>query len=118
MADELRELRKTAGQKSVSKMKLFEISAEIERLKHHTATTPHSASYTTNKSTPAVEAKVKDVKKAKEVEFAVVPKVVASTKKVSVAKEKVVEKKAPLKKIAEKAPVKKGKKVEVVSESE
>jgi len=71
MAEELRELRKTAGNKSVSKMKMFEISAEIERLKHHTSTTPHTASYTTNKSTPKVESKIKNVKEAKEAEFPV-----------------------------------------------
>lgn len=119
METELRELRKTSGVKPVSKMKLFEISAEIERLKHQRATTPHSASYTSNKSTPELEVKVKGVKKAKEAEFPVAPKAVGSGKKKAVAKEEVVEKKMPVKKSAEKVVGKKAKKVvEVVSESD
>ena len=51
MADELRELRKTSGPRPVSKMKLFEISAEIERLKNVRATTPAVASYNGSKNT-------------------------------------------------------------------
>jgi len=51
LADELRELRKTSGPRPVSKMKLFEISAEIERLKNIRATTPAVASYSTSKNT-------------------------------------------------------------------
>jgi hypothetical protein len=93
METELRELRKTSGAKPVSKMKLFEISAEIERLKHRTETTPASASYTTKKSTPVLESKVKDVKKAKEAGFPVAPK-----KSEKVVKEKVVKEKAKVSK--------------------
>ena len=118
MADELRELRKTAGSKSVSKMKMFEISAEIERLKHHTATTPHSASYTPNKSTPKVEPKVKNVKEAREAEFPVAGGATATKS------EKVKGKKAVAKAVPEaKAPSKMSKKtlkqmVEELSDSE
>ena len=119
METELRELRKTSGVKPVSKMKLFGIATEIERLKHRTETTPASASYTTKKSTPVLESKVKDVKKAKEAEFPVAPKASVSGKKKAVAKEEVVEKKMPVKKSAEKVVGKKAKKVvEVVSESD
>ena len=120
LAAELRELRKThSDHKPVSKLKLFEIAGEIERLKHMRATTPASASYTTNKSTPELEVKVKNVKKAKEAEFPVAPKGVASGKKKAESKEEKVVEKMTVKKGVKKPVEKKAKKVvEIVSESD
>lgn len=84
MADELRELRKTAGSKPVSKMKLFEISAEIERLKNVRATTPAVASYTGSKNTTNITSSVDDAKEAKEKGFPTKPE--GSGKKVKESK--------------------------------
>ena len=129
MADELRELRKTAGTKPVSKMKLFEISAEIERLKNLRATTPAVASYSGSKNTTNLGSSVADVKEAKAKGFPTRPEK-AEKPKVSkgvTQKEKksdtkpVVEKKKMTVKKSEEKPVKKvakkTKKVEV-AESE
>lgn len=73
MADELRELRKASGTKSVSKMKLFEIASEIERLKNIRATTPAVASYSGNKDTVNLASSVADAKEAKEKGFPTKP---------------------------------------------
>ena len=83
MAEELRELRKTSGQKSVSKMKLFEISAEIERLKNIRATTPAVASYTGSKNTANIASSFDDVKEAKAKEFPTRPEGCGKKEKVS-----------------------------------
>ena len=109
---ELKELRKTSGHKPVSKMKVTDISVEIERLKNRTANTPAVASYSAEKSTPSkMELKEKDVKKAKDGEYEkVLSKGVTQKEKGAVAKPTVVEKKVMVKK-AEKMPVKKSKKV-------
>ena len=129
MADELRELRKTsAAHKSVSKMKLFEISSEIERLKNMRATTPAVASYSGSKNTTNIGSSVDDVKEAKQKGFpsrpekAEKPKV---SKGVIPAKSKpdvkpVAEKKKMTVKKSEEKPVKKmaRKAKEVVSESD
>ena len=75
MRDELRELRRTNGAaKPVSKMKKMEIALELEKLRGHREETPHSAAVPANKSKP-MEAKIKDVKVAKEREFPVKPAV-------------------------------------------
>ena len=129
MASELRELRKTAGTKPVSKMKLFEISAEIERLKNIRATTPAVASYSGKKDTVNIASSVDDAKEAKAKGFPTRPEK-AEKPKVSkgvIQKEKksdtkpVVEKKKMTVKKSEEKPVKKmakkTKKVEV-AESE
>lgn len=73
LADQLRELRKSAPEhKSVSSMRLFEISSEIERLKNRTATTPAAASYGKGNSLNQVSS-VEDAKEAKRAEFPVKP---------------------------------------------
>jgi hypothetical protein len=128
MADELRELRKTAGTKPVSKMKLFEISAEIERLKNIRATTPAVASYSGSKDTVNIGSSVADVKESKAKGFPTRPEKTEKAKmsKGVVPKEKksemkpVVEKKKMTTKMTEAKPVKKmarSKKVAEVAES-
>jgi hypothetical protein len=110
-------------------MKLFEISAEIERLKNLRATTPAVASYSGSKNTTNIGSSVADVKEAKEKGFPTRPEK-AEKPKVSkgvIQKEKksdmkpVVEKKKMTVKKSEEKPVKKMakkmKKVEV-AESE
>jgi hypothetical protein len=123
LADELRELRKTAGTKPVSKMKLFEISAEIERLKNIRATTPAVASYSGNKDTVNIASSVADAKEAKAKGFPSKPEkaskgVVSASKKSEM--KPVVEKKKMTTKMTEAKPVKKmARKVkEVVSSDE
>jgi hypothetical protein len=128
MADELRELRKTSGTKPVSKMKLFEISAEIERLKNIRATTPAVASYSGRKDTVNISSSVDDVKEAKQKGFPTKPEKAEKAKmsKGVIPKEKksemkpVVEKKKMTTKMTEAKPVKKSAKKykEVVSESD
>lgn len=132
LADELRELRKTAGSKPVSKMKMFEISAEIERLKNIRATTPAVASYSGSKDTANIGSSVDDVKEAKQKGFPSRPEKKGEKAKMSkgvVSKEKksemkpVAEKKKMTTKMTEAKPVKKSagkskKVVEVVSESD
>ena len=116
MAEELRELRKSTAQKSVSKMKLFEISAEIERLKNIRATTPAVASYSGSKNTTNIASSVDDVKDAKEKGFPTKPE--GSGKKVKESKGVVSAKSKPdtkpekaskkmTTKMAEEKPVKK-----------
>lgn len=131
LAEELRELRKTSGTKPVSKMKMFEISAEIERLKNMRATTPAVASYSGSKNTTNIASSVDDVKGAKEKGFPTKPekaekpkvsKGVVSAKSKSEMKP-VAEKKKMTTKMTEAKPVKKStgkskKVVEVVSESD
>lgn len=131
LADELRELRKSAGSKPVSKMKMFEISAEIERLKNIRATTPAVASYSGSKNTTNLGSSVDDVKEAKQKGFPSKPEK-AEKPKVSkgvIQKEKkadvkpVVEKKKMTVKKSEEKPVKKSagkskKVVEAESESD
>ena len=129
LADELRELRKTSGTKPVSKMKMFEISAEIERLKNLRATTPAVASYSGSKNTTNIGSSVADVKEAKEKGFPTRPEKAEKpkvSKGVISAKSKpeskpVAEKKKMTVKKSEEKPVKKMakkmKKVEV-AESE
>lgn len=132
MAEELRELRKTSGQKSVSKMKLFEISAEIERLKNIRATTPAVASYTGSKNTTNIASSVDDAKEAKEKGYPTKPEgsgkkgkeskgVVLKEKKSEMKPEKASKKMTT--KMTEEKPVKKAVKktkkvVEEVSESD
>jgi hypothetical protein len=128
LADELRELRKTSGTKPVSKMKLFEISAEIERLKNIRATTPAVASYSGRKDTVNIGSSVADAKEAKEKGFPTKPEKAEKAKmsKGVIPKEKksemkpVVEKKKMTTKMTEAKPVKKSAKKykEVVSESD
>lgn len=121
LAEELRTLRKSSGQKSVSSMKMYDIMSEIEKLKNLRATTPANGSYTSDRSTPKSEAKIKDVKKAKEAEFPVEPvkgkatKGVVSVSKKSESKPVVGKEKATIVRSAEKVskkPVKKSKKAE------
>ena len=117
---ELKELRKSSGHKPVSKMKVTDISVEIERLKNRTANTPAVASYSAEKSTPSkMELKEKDVKKAKDGEYEkVLSKGVTQKGNKAVGKPTVVEKKVMVKK-GEKMPVKKSKKVlEAVEEGD
>jgi hypothetical protein len=119
-------------------MKLFEISAEIERLKNIRATTPAVASYSGNKDTVNIGSSVADVKEAKAKGFPTMPEgsgkkskpekaEKAKMSKGVVPKEKksemkpVVEKKKMTTKMTEAKPVKKmarSKKVAEVAESE
>lgn len=72
MRDELRDLRKTTGQRPISRMKRDDISREIERLKVSREETPAVAAVPSaplKKSKSAVES----VKEAKRAEFPVVP---------------------------------------------
>jgi len=72
MRDELRELRKTTGQRPISRMKKEDISREIERLKVGREETPAVAAVP---SAPLKKSKsaVQNVKEAKKAEFPVVP---------------------------------------------
>lgn len=127
LAKELRELRKTTGQKSISKMKMVDIAQEIERLKLKTATTPSAGiNGGTVKVNKKMVSKVDNIKEAKEAEFPTVPEKVKKSKGVNSASKKseskveVVKKVATVKKTEKVAP-KKSKKVgvsEVVSESD
>ena len=79
MRDELRELRKSSGQRPISRMKKEDISREIERLKVGREETPAVAAVPSaplKKSKSAVES----VKEAKKREFPVAPED-AKTKK-------------------------------------
>jgi len=71
MRKELRELKK-AHEKPVSRMKKHDISAELERLRHHREVTPAPAAVP---SAPHknMKSKVENVKEAKKAEFPVAP---------------------------------------------
>ena len=72
MKDELKELRKTAAQKPISKMKKTEIALELEKLRGHRESTPAAAA-TKAVAPKKMEGKIADVKVAKENEFPVAP---------------------------------------------
>lgn len=85
MRDELRELRKTTGQRPISRMKKEDISKEIERLKVGREETPAVASVPSaplKKSKSAVE----NVKEAKKREFPVAPEDVKTKKSMGAGK--------------------------------
>ncbi len=74
LRDELRKLRKeSATHKPVSKMRVMDIAAEIERMKAKRETTAPVASTPADKGEKKMVAKVKDVKEAKAAEFPVAP---------------------------------------------
>jgi hypothetical protein len=87
MRDELKALRKEKAMKPVSKMKKSEIAVELEKLRGVREETP---SVSATKALPAkkMEAKIADVKVAKEKEFPVAP--ASSKKKAGGKKETVV----------------------------
>ena len=70
MRDELRELRKAADHRPISRMKKGDISQEIEKLKLHRESTPPAASYT-SAPTQVSKSAVESVKEAKKHEFPV-----------------------------------------------
>lgn len=72
MRDELRALRKDAV-KPVSRMRKADIAAELEKLRGRREETAPVASTVSAAKPKAQEAKIKDVKKAKEAEFPVKP---------------------------------------------
>ena len=72
MESELRQLRSEKGAKPISKMRMTDISAEIERYKVGRAETPPIASYPTA-PVKASRSAVESVKEAKESEFPVEP---------------------------------------------
>jgi len=72
MRSELRELRKAAGSKPISKMRKDDISREIERLKVSREETPAVASVPSAPLKKSVSA-VESVKEAKKMEFPVAP---------------------------------------------
>lgn len=87
MRDELKALRKEKSTiKPISKMKKSEIAIELEKLRGVRETTP-SVSATKAVAPKKMEAKIHDVKVAKENEFPVAP---ASKKKAGAKKETVV----------------------------
>ena len=91
MRDELRELRKSTGQRPISKMKKEDISREIERLKVNREATPAVAAVPSapiKKSVAAVE----NIKEAKRAQFPVKPED-AKPKKSAPVKGEAVEKK-------------------------
>ena len=90
MRAELRELRKAADHRPISRMKKGDISEEIEKLKLHRESTPPVAAYT---SAPVQVSKsaVRTVKEAKKMEFPVEP----SGEKHHQAKEMPAKKAAP-----------------------
>lgn len=73
MRDELKQLRKSCATKPISKMKKSDIAVELEKLRGNRETTP---SVDATKATPMkkMEAKISDVKVAKENGFPVAPK--------------------------------------------
>jgi hypothetical protein len=85
MRDELRELRKTTGQRPISRMKKEDISREIERLKVGREETPAVAAVP---SAPLKKSKsaVQNVKEAKKAEFPVVPEDVKTKKSMGAGK--------------------------------
>ena len=72
LRDELRSLRKEAV-KPVSKMRVGDISSEIERLKGARAETPAVASTPCEKAPKKMGAKISDMKEAKAKEFPTAP---------------------------------------------
>lgn len=72
LRDELRALRKN-NTKPVSKMKVGDCAAEIERLKGMRAETPSVAATPAHKEPKKMMPKLADVKEAKEAEFPVKP---------------------------------------------
>lgn len=72
MKDELRKLRKESL-KPVSRMKMADISAELERMKNKRETTPPVASTPVDKAPKMMAAKITNIKEAKEQEFPVKP---------------------------------------------
>ena len=70
---QLRELRKTAGAKPISKMKVTDISAEIERLKVSREETPAVRAVGGSTHSKRLESAVETVREAKESEFPVRP---------------------------------------------
>lgn len=107
LRDELRKLRKEV-MKPVSKMRVKDVSAEIERLKVSTEETPASAAYSSSRP-KKMASSVESIKEAKRMEFPVAP--TESKKKVQakpVKKEKEIKVKVPAPK----------KKVKMVAESE
>ena len=91
MRDELRELRKSSGQRPISRMKKSDIASEIERLKVHREETPAPAAVPSaplKKSVAAVE----NIKEAKRSQFPVKPED-AKPKKSAPVKGEAVEKK-------------------------
>lgn len=88
LRDELRKLRKeSATHRPVSKMRVVDIAAEIERLKGKREETPGVAATPAHKEPKKMMAKVSDVKEAKSKEFPVAP---SDSKKKSGKKEVVV----------------------------
>jgi hypothetical protein len=74
MREELRKLRKeSAVNKPVSKMRMTDVTAEIERLKNMRETTAPVASTPAHKTAKAMEPKISDLKKSKEAEFPTAP---------------------------------------------
>lgn len=72
LRDELRALRKDSV-KPVSRMRIADVSSEIERLKAKREETPSVASTPAEKSPKKMMAKISDVKEAKAKEFPVKP---------------------------------------------
>jgi len=72
MRDELRKLRKES-MKPVSRMKMADCAAEIERLKGKRESTPAVASMPMDKAPKKMMAKIVDIKEAKEAEFPAAP---------------------------------------------
>lgn len=74
LKDELRKLRKESStHKPVSKMRIADVAAEIERLKGKREETPGVAATPAEKAPKKMAAKIVDVKEAKEKEFPVAP---------------------------------------------
>jgi len=74
MRDELRKLRKESStHRPVSKMKIVDIAAEIERLKSKREETPPVASTPAEKAPKKMVPKIADVKESKAKEFPVAP---------------------------------------------
>ena len=105
LEEELRELRKTAGSKPISKMKAVDISAEIERMKGKLQTTPNLVSTRASPS-KAQESSVESIQEAREQEFPVRPKASAGKKSVAPKKGGVAKKSTPPSKVSKKALMK------------
>lgn len=101
LEEQLRELRKTAGAKPISKMKITDISVEIERLKNRREDTPASR---TVPSAPhkMSESAVESVKEAKASEFPVRPSKSAKAEAKNVVASKGSKKVAPPSKVSKK----------------
>ena len=80
LREELRAMRKESGARPISKMKVADVSAEIERLKGMRETTPAPAATPSGKSVKAAPA-TESVKKAKEAEFPVKPSAIKTKEK-------------------------------------